>query len=179
MLVTRLITGNLTTKSIFTEKYGTLNKEEAEENAKRIEDVAFVTANQHYEMEPDGDGGSAVQLYAKECSKLILEVLKRGPAQKEDREVLDQLKEVDLSDFIAGRPEAEALDVMNIFSSALEGSILKSLDLSNNALGEKGVRAFGALLQSQSCLEELYLMNDGISEEAARAVCELIPSTEA
>ncbi|KAJ9154340.1 hypothetical protein P3X46_027689 [Hevea brasiliensis] len=245
MLVTR-ITGNLTTKSIFTEKYGTLNKEEAEENAKRIEDVAFVTANQHYEMEPDGDGGSAVQLYAKECSKLILEVLKRGPAQKEDREVLvseeaaayhnkvfdiskgarafidateavdilrplkepgnsytkicfsnrsfgleaarvaqpilvsikDQLKEVDLSDFIAGRPEAEALDVMNIFSSALEGSILKSLDLSNNALGEKGVRAFGALLQSQSCLEELYLMNDGISEEAARAVCELIPSTE-
>ncbi|KAG8636703.1 RAN GTPase-activating protein 2 isoform X2 [Manihot esculenta] len=245
MLVTR-ITGNLTTKSIFTQKYGTLSKEEAEENAKKIEDVAFVTANQHYEMEPDGDGGSAVQLYAKECSKLILEVLKRGPAKKEEREVLvseepaaslnkvfdiskgprsfieaseaenilgplkepgnsytkicfsnrsfgpeaarvaqpilismkDQLKEVDLSDFIAGRPEEEALEVMNIFSSALEGSILRSLDLSNNALGEKGVRAFGALLQSQSCLEELYLMNDGISEEAARAVCELIPSTE-
>ncbi|KAK9288867.1 hypothetical protein L1049_017333 [Liquidambar formosana] len=90
----------------------------------------------------------------------------------------DQLKEVDLSDFIAGRPEAEALEVMNIFSAALEGCILRSLNLSNNALGEKGVRAFGALLKSQSCLEELYLMNDGISEEAARAVCELIPSTE-
>ncbi|KAG8658719.1 RAN GTPase-activating protein 2 [Manihot esculenta] len=244
MLVTR-ITGNLTTKSIFAQKYGILSKEEAEENAKRIEDVAFVTADKHYEMEPDGDGGSAVQLYAKECSKLILEVLKRGPAQKdravqaseevaascnnvfdiskgprsfinarEAEDILrplkepgnsfskicfsnrsfgleaacvaqpilvaikDQLKEVDLSDFIAGRPEAEALEVMNMFSSALEGSTLKSLDLSNNALGEKGVRAFGALLQSQSCLEELYLMNDGISEEAARAVCELIPSTE-
>ncbi|KAJ9182078.1 hypothetical protein P3X46_006108 [Hevea brasiliensis] len=198
------ITGNLTTKSIFTQK---------------IEHVAFVTANQLYEMEPDGDGGSAVQLYAKECSRLILEVLKRRSSQKEDREVrasekavafhnnvfdiskgplsfieareaedilkplkepgnsyskicfsnrsfgleADQLKEVDLSDFIAGRPEAEALD---------------SLNLSNNALGEKGVRAFGALLQSQSGLEVLYLMNDGISEEAALAVCELIPSTE-
>ncbi|KDP40143.1 hypothetical protein JCGZ_02141 [Jatropha curcas] len=245
LLVTR-ITGNLTTKSSFTQRYGTLSKEEAEENARRIEDVAFVTANQHYEMEPDGDGGSAVQLYAKESSKLILEVLKRGPARKEDGEVpvpaevaisrdtvfdiskgprafieaeeaedilkplkepgnsytkicfsnrsfgieaahvaepvlasmKDQLKDVDLSDFIAGRPETEALEVMNIFSAALEGSILKSLDLSNNALGEKGVRAFGALLKSQSCLEELYLMNDGISEEAARAVCELIPSTE-
>lgn len=245
MLVVR-VTDNLTTKSIFTQKYGSLSKEEAEENAKKIEDVAFATANEHYEKEPDGDGSSAVQLYAKECSKQILEVLKRGPSSKDDKEVLvseevsaprdtmfdiskgarsfieakeaeetleplkepgnsytkicfsnrsfgleaarvaepilasikNQLKEVDLSDFIAGRPEAEALEVMNIFSTALEGCILKSLNLSNNALGEKGVRAFGALLRSQSCLEELYLMNNGISEEAAEAVCELIPLTE-
>lgn len=235
-LVVRM-TNNLATNSIFTQKYGCLSKEEAEENAKRIEDVAFATANQNYEKEPDGDGGSAVQLYAKECSKLLLEVLKRGPRSKADttseetffdiskgqrafieaeeaEELLrplkkkgnsytkicfsnrsfglgaarvaepilvslkDQLKEVDLSDFIAGRPETEALEVMNIFSAALEGSALKSLNLSNNALGEKGVRAFGALLHSQACLEELYLMNDGISEEAARAVAELIPSTD-
>lgn len=239
-LVVRM-TNNLATNSIFTQKYGCLSKEEAEENAKRIEDVAFATANQNYEKEPDGDGGSAVQLYAKECSKLLLEVLKRGPRSKADttsesisqetffdiskgqrafieaeeaEELLkplkkkgnsytkicfsnrsfglgaarvaepilvslkDQLKEVDLSDFIAGRPEAEALEVMNIFSAALEGSALKSLNLSNNALGEKGVRAFGALLRSLDCLEELYLMNDGISEEAARAVSELIPSTD-
>lgn len=245
MLVERM-TNNLTSKSIFTQKYGGLSKEEAEENAKQIEDVAFATANKNYEEEPDGDGGSAVQLYAKECSKLLLEVLKTGPKRKVDKEVVasenisapretffdiskgqrafieadeaeellrplkepgnsytkicfsnrsfglgaarvaepilvslkDQLKEVDLSDFIAGRPEVEALEVMNIFSAALEGSVLKSLNLSNNALGEKGVRAFGALLKSQTCLEELYLMNDGISEEAAQAVCELIPSTE-
>lgn len=246
MLLTR-ITDNLTSKSIFTQKYGCLSREEAAENAKIIECVAFDTADQHYEKEPDGDGGSAVQLYAKECSKLILEALKKGPSKKEDEEVVvaskevappvdtlfdiskgkrsfiegeeaeeilkplkepgnsytkicfsnrsfgleaanvagpilasikDQLKEVDLSDFIAGRPEDEALEVMNIFSAALEGSVLRSLNLSNNALGEKGVRAFGALLKSQSNLEELYLMNDGISEEAAKAVCELIPSTE-
>ncbi|XP_059458434.1 RAN GTPase-activating protein 2 [Corylus avellana] len=245
MLVERM-TNNLTSKSIFTQKYGSLSKEEAEENAKQIEDAAFATANKNYEEEPDGDGGSAVQLYAKECSKLLLEVLKRGPKREVDKEVVasenisapretlfdistgqrafieadeaekllrplkepgnsytkmcfsnrsfglgaarvaepilvslkDQLKEVDLSDFIAGRPEVEALEVMNIFSAALEGSVLKSLNLSNNALGEKGVRAFGALLKSQTCLEELYLMNDGISVEAAQAVCELIPSTE-
>ncbi|KAF2325185.1 hypothetical protein GH714_024985 [Hevea brasiliensis] len=67
---------------------------------------------------------------------------------------------------------------MNIFSSALEGCNLRYLNLSNNALGEKGVRAFGSLLKTQNNLEELYLINDGISEEAARAVCELIPSTE-
>ncbi|KAK4759166.1 hypothetical protein SAY87_022297 [Trapa incisa] len=244
MLVER-ITKNLTTESIFTNKYGRLGQEEAVESAKWIEDEAFTTASQHYEKEPDGDGGSAVQLYAKECSKLVVEVLKEGPKckettvpvengsvvaletlfdiskgqrafieAKEAEELLkplkdlpntyskicfsnrsfglgaarvagpillllkDQLKEVDLSDFIAGRPEAEALEVMNIFSSALEGCVLRSLNLSNNALGEKGVWAFGSLLKSQRQLEELYLMNDGISEEAACAISELIPSTE-
>ncbi|XAR57220.1 hypothetical protein NMG60_11025281 [Bertholletia excelsa] len=245
MLVERVI-NNLSSESIFTQKYGSLPKEKAAENAKEIEEAAFAAASQHYEEEPDGDGSAAVQLYAKECSKLILEVLKRGSRTKRDgdfaeveklvgpgkmvfdiskgqrafieaeeaKELLrplkepgncytkicfsnrsfgldaacvaqpilesikDHLKEVDLSDFIAGRPEAEALDVMNIFSAALEGSVLKSLNLSNNALGEKGVRAFGRLLKSQSSLEELFLMNDGISEEAARAVCELIPSTD-
>lgn len=242
-LVERM-TNNLTTKSLFTQKYGTLDREEAEENAKKIEDVAFATANLHYEKEPDGDGGSAVQLYAKECSKLLLDVLKRGPSKKDIEELVtsvnttqesvfdiskgqrafieadeahellsplkepgnsftkicfsnrsfglgaaqvaepilsslkDQLKEVDLSDFIAGRPEADALEVMKIFSTALEGSALKYLNLSDNALGEKGVRAFEALLKSQKCLEELYLMNDGISKEAAQAVSELIPFTE-
>ncbi|KNA14282.1 hypothetical protein SOVF_108820 [Spinacia oleracea] len=242
MLVERM-TSNLSTPTIFTQKYGSLSKEEAEENAKQIEELAYAAANQFYEKEPDGDGSSAVQLYAKECSKLILEALKRGPVTKvrevpaiseavleslfdiskgprafieaeEAEELLaplksqsnnytkicfsnrsfglgaahiaepilasikDKLKEVDLSDFIAGRPEAEALEVMNMFSAALEDSVLKSLDLSNNALGEKGVRAFGTLLKSQRSLEELYLMNDGISEDAARAVCELVPSTQ-
>ncbi|GKV19563.1 hypothetical protein SLEP1_g29804 [Rubroshorea leprosula] len=244
VLVERL-RNNLTTNSIFTQKYGCLSKEEAEESAGQIEDSAFNTANQLYDREPDGDGSAAVQLYAKECSKLLLEVLKRGAAAKNDQVLVSkketspvetffdlskgqralieadeaenilrplkepgnsytkicfsnrsfglgaanvaapilvslkhQLKEVDLSDFIAQRPEPEALEVMSTFSAALEGSILKSLNLSNNALGEKGIRAFGALLKSQTSLEELYLMNDGISEEAAKAVCELIPSTE-
>lgn len=243
MLVKRM-TKNLTTPSIFSRKYGLLSKEEAEEDAKQIEDIAFATATQHFEKEPDGDGSSAVQIYAKESSKLMLDVLKRGPKAKADGELIsekagttaetvfdisggrrafidgeeaaevlkplrgpnsytricfsnrsfgldaahiaepilisikDQLKEVDLSDFIAGRPEAEALEVMTIFSSALEGSILSYLNLSNNAMGEKGVRAFRSLLKSQNNLEELYLMNDGISEEAAKAVSELIPSTE-
>ncbi|GAB4843429.1 RAN GTPase-activating protein 2 [Ancistrocladus abbreviatus] len=242
MLVERM-TNNLSGPTVFTRKYGSLEKEEAEETAKQIEEKAFNTAIQHYEKHPDGDGSSAVQIYAKECSKLILEVLKGGLRTTVNREVptsekadegcfdiskgprafieaeeaeellqplkvpgnsytkicfsnrsfglgaahvaepilaslTSQLKEVDLSDFIAGRPEAEALEVMSIFSNALEGCSLKSLNLSNNALGEKGVRAFGALLKSQDNLEELYLMNDGISEEAARAVCELVPSTE-
>ncbi|XP_022758222.1 RAN GTPase-activating protein 1-like [Durio zibethinus] len=242
MLVERM-TKNLTTPSIFSRKYGLLSNKEAEEDAKKIEELAFAAADQHYKKEPDGDGSSAVQIYAKESSRLMLEIIKRGPTVKDgevadktsvlhetvfdisggrrafiDAEeaegllkplrepgnsytkicfsnrsfgldaanvavpilssIKDQLMEVDLSDFIAGRPESEALEVMNIFSSVLEGCHLRYLNLSNNALGEKGVRAFSALLKSQNNLEELYLMNDGISEEAAHAVSELIPSTE-
>ncbi|XP_020593795.1 RAN GTPase-activating protein 2-like [Phalaenopsis equestris] len=238
---------NLSTESIFSRKYGLLTNGEALENAQRIEESCFVIANDHFEKEPDGDGSSAVQLYAKETSKLMLEVLKRGPKHKEDEdkipkdstpvasyntvfdistgrrdfleadeahEVLSplaeqgnsytkicfsnrsfgvdaarvaepilkslskQLIEVDLSDFIAGRSEDDALEVMRIFSSALENCDLKYLNLSDNAMGEKGVRAFETLLKSQNNLEELYLKNDGISEEAAKALCELIPSTE-
>ncbi|KAL7144673.1 hypothetical protein ABFS83_07G028600 [Erythranthe nasuta] len=239
MLVERM-TNNLSTPTIFTRKYGSLTNSEGSKHAEQIEETAFATANQHYELEPDGDGSSAVQLYARECSKLILEVLKGGGIKTEEKETLEvaetlfdiskgqrafieedeaqtllsplkelgnsytkicfsnrsfglgaahvagpilasiknQLKEVDLSDFVAGRPEAEALDVMNIFSEALEGSKLTCLNLSDNALGEKGVRAFGKLLKSQNSLEELYLMNDGISKEAAQAVCELVTFTD-
>ncbi|CAK7346597.1 unnamed protein product [Dovyalis caffra] len=245
MLIERM-TKNFITPSFISRKYGLLSKEEAEKDAEKIEMMAFAAANQHYEKEPDGDGSSAVQIYAKESSRLMLEVLKRGPRIQEDEEVTtadkgavavanvfdisggprafisgeeaeelleplkvpgnlytriclsnrsfgldaihvaepillsikDQLTEADLSDIVAGRPESEALEVMNIFSSALAGCNLRYLNLSNNALGEKGIRAFEALLKTQNNLEELYLINDGISEEAARAVCELIPSTE-
>lgn len=93
-------------------------------------------------------------------------------------EVQSNLTDVDLSDFIAGRGEDEALQVMAIFSSVLQGCVLRTLNLSDNALGEKGVRAFGSLLKSQKTLEELYFMNNGISVEAARAICELLPSVE-
>ncbi|KAG2586282.1 RAN GTPase-activating protein 1-like [Panicum virgatum] len=244
-LVERM-TKNLSTESIFSRKYGLLGKEEAHENAERIEQLCFGSADEHFKKEPDGDGSSAVQLYAKETSKMMLEVLKKGPRITAELEasvadtplapgdtVLDisggkrayieadeakqllspltkpgnsykricfsnrsfgvdaanvagsilesvknQLTEVDISDFVAGRPEDEALDVMRIFSKALEGSVLRYLNISDNALGEKGVRAFSELLKSQENLEELYVMNDGISEDAAKALSELIPSTE-
>ncbi|KAL3578215.1 hypothetical protein D5086_019719 [Populus alba] len=263
MLVVR-VTDNLTTKSIFTQKYGSLSKEEAEENAKKIEDVAFAIANEHYEKEPDGDGSSAVQLYAKECSKQILEVLKRGPSGKEDKEALvseevsaprdtmfdiskgarsfieakeaeetleplkepgnsytkicfsnrsfgleaarvaepilasikNQLKEVDLSDFIAGRPEAEALEVMNIFSTALEGSEggvalsealdtcthLKKLDLRDNMFGVEAGVALSKALSKYAGLTEVYLSYLNLEDEGAmaiaRALKESAPSLE-
>ncbi|KAJ3705216.1 hypothetical protein LUZ61_008921 [Rhynchospora tenuis] len=258
------MTKNLSTETFFSKKYALFSKEEAHKEAARIEEAGFKASSELFMKEPDGDGSSAVQFYAKETSRLMIETLKRGPTvptkveaetngdveiqtqrevepaaisakngtreegavfdisggkrafieAEEARELLSplgqtsnwytkiifsnrsfgieaareagpilesikkQLLDVDLSDFVAGRPEEEALEVMKIFSLALEGSVLRYLNLSDNAMGEKGVRAFEALLRSQEQLEELYLMNDGISEEAAKALSELIPSTD-
>nr|XP_043612148.1 RAN GTPase-activating protein 2-like [Erigeron canadensis] len=244
VLVERIVK-NLTTPSILSRKYGLLSKEEAEEDAKEIESAAFVAASQQFEKEPESDGTSAVQVYAKESSKLMVEVVKRGSRPKEDQDVIpelttpdqetvfdisggrrsfieaeearellkplkepgnkftkicfsnrsfglpaahvaasilssikDQLTGVDLSDIVSRRPAPEAVEVMRMFSSAIEGSNLSYLNLSNNHLGEQGVRAFGDLLKSQNNLVELYLMNASLSKEAAKAVCELIPSTK-
>ncbi|CAA6667156.1 unnamed protein product [Spirodela intermedia] len=225
MLVER-IAKNLSTESIFSRKYGLLTKEEATLDAKEIEEAGFAAANEHYEREPDGDGSSAVQLYAKETSKLMLQILKRGPKPKKavvgeepaiplqkvfdisggKRAFLDAQEAEELLKPLAEEGNAYTricfsnrsfgLDAAHVAGPVLEslkgrgpgcdeglfcrlgGYRLRYLNLSDNALGEKGVRAFASLLSSQGDLEELYLMNDGISEEAARAVAELVPSTE-
>nr|CAN66730.1 hypothetical protein VITISV_031026 [Vitis vinifera] len=63
---------------------GLLMREAIEKYAKEIGDATFAIVNQHHEKEPDGDGSSAVQPYAKESSKLMLEILKQDPKTEED-----------------------------------------------------------------------------------------------
>ena len=51
-----------------------------------------------------------------------------------------------------GRPEDEALSALRIMAGALAGHPkLRALDLSDNALGEKGIRAFAAGLTNKVC----------------------------
>jgi Ran GTPase-activating protein (RanGAP) involved in mRNA processing and transport len=84
------------------------------------------------------------------------------------------LKVVDLADVIAGRPEDEALRVLSSMSSALRGHVLEEIDLSDNALGEKGVRACFALLIPQPTLRRLLFCNNGISAAAASVIAQEI-----
>ena len=51
------------------------------------------------------------------------------------------LTHADISDIIAGRPEKEVLGALRIISQALAEAKLKTLDLSDNALGQKGIIA--------------------------------------
>ncbi len=52
--------------------------------------------------------------------------------------------------FTAGRPEDQALESLRIISEAVAAhGRLETINLSDNALGEKGVRAFAAGLRGQ------------------------------
>lgn len=75
------------------------------------------------------------------------------------------LSKADLSDVIGGRAEHEALEVLTILSSSFGSSNLTELDLSNNALGEKGLRACQDLFKTQKGLKKLTLHNIGCSAD--------------
>lgn len=94
-------------------------------------------------------------------------------AAKALQNVGHHLEVADLSDIIAGRPEDEALEVLRIVCEALKSSKLKHLNISDNALGEKGVRACAAALAGQA-LHGLGLQNIGCSIHACKAVAELL-----
>ncbi|GAB9466267.1 Ran gtpase-activating protein 2 [Globisporangium polare] len=87
---------------------------------------------------------------------------------------LKGLKVADLADVIAGRHEDEALRVLTIMCSALRGHVLDEIDLSDNALGEKGVRACFDLLIPQPELRRLLFCNNGISAAAAGVIAQEI-----
>lgn len=58
-----------------------------------------------------------------------------------------QIEDADLSDIIAGKHESEALRVLEIVCNSLAGRKLKSIDLSDNALGEKVSDAYCVLIR--------------------------------
>jgi Ran GTPase-activating protein (RanGAP) involved in mRNA processing and transport len=80
----------------------------------------------------------------------------------------------DLADVIAGRPEDEALQVLQHICDALRGRRLQTLDLSDNALGAKGIHACRGVLEGQDDLHTLLICNNGLSAEAAQLVAELL-----
>lgn len=92
--------------------------------------------------------------------------------------IASTLTEVDLSDIIAGRPEDEALKAMQIITEATLCAKITAVDVSDNAFGEKGVRACAAMLQQQTGIESLSFQNNGISEQAAAAILELLASPQ-
>ncbi|KAF4314884.1 hypothetical protein JM18_009601 [Phytophthora kernoviae] len=84
-----------------------------------------------------------------------------------------EITSVDFADMIAGRPEDEALQVLATLCDALSDiKTLGRIDLSDNALGEKGVRACFGLLLNQEELQHVYFCNNGISAAAAGVIAE-------
>ncbi|KAG6946444.1 hypothetical protein JG687_00016700 [Phytophthora cactorum] len=107
--------------------------------------------------------------YTIEAARVIATFFSRLEA----RGAFAQLTSVDFADMIAGRPEDEALQVLATLCDALSAiKTLTRIDLSDNALGEKGVRACFGLLQEQEQLQHMYFCNNGISAAAAGVIAQ-------
>ena len=94
-------------------------------------------------------------------------------AREAFEECSNTLDILDASDAVAGRPEEEQLKALQIMCAGIAKTKISKLDLSHNALGEKGVRACVEALKMPS-LNYLALENDGISVHAAKALDEII-----
>ncbi|RMZ56137.1 hypothetical protein APUTEX25_004561, partial [Auxenochlorella protothecoides] len=93
--------------------------------------------------------------------------------------VAETLSHADMADIIAGRPEEEALRSLRTIAEALSRAPLVELDLSDNALGEKGIRAAAAAFANQTTLERLAFGNVGCSVHGCAALDELLPAPAA
>lgn len=79
--------------------------------------------------------------YTSDASVLLADILSSLPTN---------LIDVNLSDIIASRPEDDALITLNNIGNALQGKEMKSVNLSDNALGRKGIAASRPILESKS-----------------------------
>lgn len=110
---------------------------------------------------------SAIRLSNKSFSQAAAEV------------IANKLKEftsvtiADISDIIAGRPEDEALQVLTIICDALSPRDLVEVNVSDNALGRKGVIACQGILKGKN-IKKLYFCNNGLSAEASELISDLV-----
>ena len=79
----------------------------------------------------------------------------------------------DISDIIAGRAEEDALLTLKTICDSILGNQLIELNVSDNALGSKGVTACKSLFSCKS-LKRLYACNNGLSADACDLVSKLL-----
>lgn len=84
------------------------------------------------------------------------------------------LTRANLANTIASRPEAEGLKTFETLGAVLKTKTLLDLNLSDNAVGAKGVASLTPLLQACTSLHRLAFNDCGMSSEAVRSVCEFV-----
>jgi Ran GTPase-activating protein (RanGAP) involved in mRNA processing and transport len=86
-------------------------------------------------------------------------------------------EELDMADVIAGRMEAEGLEVLAAFANQAARTMpgLTAVDLSDNAMGLKGISACRPLFDcSRATLSSLSMCNDGLSHQSMGEVADLL-----
>jgi Ran GTPase-activating protein (RanGAP) involved in mRNA processing and transport len=105
--------------------------------------------------------------FGSESAPVLAEALQATPA----------LRHADFADCIASRPTDEALDTLQQLCDAIganERIQLTHLDLSDNALGVRGIPKIKNAFKGQSQLQHLFFNNDGLQAEAVRGLTDLI-----
>jgi len=106
--------------------------------------------------------------YTPNAAKLIAEFVTSGSSS-----LCSQITSLDISDVIASQPEIDGLDVLNTFSLAFKDSKLTHINLSDNAMGSKGIASCKSIL-SLPTLESLQLCNNGLSETSMEEVSDIL-----
>lgn len=87
---------------------------------------------------------------------------------------LDNITHVDYSDIIAGQSTDDAVNVLNIITSPLRKFKLIEFNISDNALGQKGIIAIANALHSQHTLQHVYFNNNGLQSDAVLEIKTLL-----
>ncbi|KAF6000927.1 RAN GTPase activating protein 1 [Cyanidiococcus yangmingshanensis] len=145
-------------------------------NAERAQ-VLFAPLRKH--AAATSDTGEAIEIYRVSLSGKSFDVGAATVAASHFARLRPRsLRVLHLADVIAGRAEHEALQVLELLSAALADHDLVELDISDNALGAKGVRACAALLGRSEHLECLSMCNNGLAADAIRLVVEALTRSD-
>lgn len=142
-------------------------------------------------FEFDSKKGEEENSIVLRCDKIVLSnksytavaanLIGRFITAKEDSELPCKLplsatvKILDVSDVIASRMEDEGLQVLRTLCDAFKYSSLEEVDLSDNAMGSKGIKACASVLSGQyASLKRLSLCNNGLSEHAMNEMAEIL-----
>ena len=112
--------------------------------------------------------------YTAEAARIIADFMNRpGPGGAPS--VASGVTRLDASDMIASRMEDEGLEVLTTLCDAFRRSGLREVNLSDNAMGSKGVSACRSVLGRQrGTLECLRLCNNGLSSESMGEVADIL-----
>ena len=90
-------------------------------------------------------------------------------------ELVKDVKTARLDDMIAGLEGTKAFGILTVLCDCFRDCELTFVDLSENALGSKGLEACDSVLSQQKKLEELYLCDNGIAQESMETLKSQLP----
>ena len=115
--------------------------------------------------------------YTESAARIISDYLTKET--KSQRSLASQVSIVNLADMIASRMEDEGLQVLKIISDSFKDSSLVDVDLSDNAMGSKGISACSSVLGGQyRSIKRLSLCNNGLSATSMEEIANILTSEE-